>query len=69
MPTEYRDTTGLPITDIRARSPDRKFPGAGTQLNFDPFRDRLPHMTGPGLRNKLPGMSDYSDLTWAPKSC
>ena len=38
-----------------------------THLEFDQARDGLPHMTGPGLRNKLPDVSDDSDLTRGPK--
>ena len=60
-------TFGLPTPALR--SPDRQFPGVRTQLEFDRFNDRLLNMTGPGLRNRLLGGSDDSDLTRVPKPC
>ena len=52
-------TFGLPTPVLL--SPDRQLPGVGTQFEFDQFKDGLPNMTGPGLRNRLPGRSDGSD--------
>ena len=49
-----RFTLGLPAPILR--SPDIQFPGTGTYLEFARARDGLPHMTGPGPRNKLAGL-------------
>ena len=65
-PTPHRFTLGSPTPAFR--SPDRPFPGVGTQLEFNRFKDGVPNMTGPDLRNGLPGLSDRSDLSRAPET-
>ena len=63
-PTPHHFTLGSPTPAFRI--PDRPFPRVGTQLEFDCFKDGVPNMTGPDLRDGLLGMSDGSDLSQAP---
>ena len=74
-PTECRDTAGEANTRLVCfrvtgphLSPHKQSPGLGTQSEFDRFRDGLPTMTGPGLRNRLPGRSDGFDPTRTPEA-
>ena len=37
-------------------------------MEFNRFKDGVPYMSGPGLRDRLPGVNDVSDLSRAPKA-
>ena len=49
--TLNRFAFGIPTPALL--SPDKQLPGLGTQSEFDWFKDGVPNMTGPGLRNRL----------------